>query len=355
MSDGDQVFELGKGKKWYLDQDNAPHREPNQTREWLHENVHYRHGDIVVTTYPKCGTTLAEQIVLLLLNGGDKEALDPLSKNATNLHGSLGKVWPESCIRPDQECERHDGGGPEEFLPRTVEWFDGLPSPRLIKTHAQLRNVLSGQDQHPGTLCPGVKYVVVTRNPLDACTSCYYHAWNPHKNGWPFGLWVQAWVDMDRMDVAGSWFSWHREWHRMAQESDQVLWLHYEQLVADPITQIEAIAEFLGIESDDELIKRVAEGSSFRSMKAAAVEAATKGGRENTDAHLRKGVKGDWRNHFGKEGGCCLLYTSDAADEEDSVDLGGRRLIKKKKIVRVAVGICERYGTLSRVDDRAEY
>ena len=28
----------------------------------------------------------------------------------------------------------------------------------------------------------------------------------------------------------------------------------------------------------------------------------------------------------------CLLYTSDAADERSSVDLGGRRLIKKKKI-----------------------
>ena len=27
----------------------------------------------------------------------------------------------------------------------------------------------------------------------------------------------------------------------------------------------------------------------------------------------------------------CLLYTSDAADEEDSVDLGGRRIIHKKK------------------------
>ena len=26
----------------------------------------------------------------------------------------------------------------------------------------------------------------------------------------------------------------------------------------------------------------------------------------------------------------CLLYTSDAADEEDSVDLGGRRNINKK-------------------------
>ena len=30
------------------------------------------------------------------------------------------------------------------------------------------------------------------------------------------------------------------------------------------------------------------------------------------------------------EHGCCLLYTSDAADERSSVDLGGRRIIKKK-------------------------
>ena len=27
----------------------------------------------------------------------------------------------------------------------------------------------------------------------------------------------------------------------------------------------------------------------------------------------------------------CLLYTSDAADERSSVDLGGRRIIKKKE------------------------
>ena len=27
----------------------------------------------------------------------------------------------------------------------------------------------------------------------------------------------------------------------------------------------------------------------------------------------------------------CLLYTSDAADEEDSVDIGGRRINKKNK------------------------
>ena len=31
----------------------------------------------------------------------------------------------------------------------------------------------------------------------------------------------------------------------------------------------------------------------------------------------------------------CLLYTSDAADERSSVDLGGRRIIKKKNQVRL--------------------
>ena len=35
----------------------------------------------------------------------------------------------------------------------------------------------------------------------------------------------------------------------------------------------------------------------------------------------------------------CLLYTSDAADERSSVDLGGRRILKKKKTMLIT----ERY------------
>ena len=34
----------------------------------------------------------------------------------------------------------------------------------------------------------------------------------------------------------------------------------------------------------------------------------------------------------GDRASTCLLYTSDAADERSSVDLGGRRIIKKKKL-----------------------
>ena len=45
---------------------------------------------------------------------------------------------------------------------------------------------------------------------------------------------------------------------------------------------------------------------------------------------LQKTVYSVGGNRAVPDGGC-LLYTSDAADERSSVDLGGRRIIKKKK------------------------
>ena len=48
------------------------------------------------------------------------------------------------------------------------------------------------------------------------------------------------------------------------------------------------------------------------------------------DSYEKRSVVFTTNLEFGRWGDC-LLYTSDAADEEDSVDLGGRRSIKKKK------------------------
>src|SRR5678815_4942143 len=57
--------------------------------------------------------------------------------------------------------------------------------------------------------------------------------------------------------------------------------------------------------------------------------------------HLCHTFRRPWVHHSGRGEmrttclfimiGYCLLYTSDAADERSSVDLGGRRIIKKKK------------------------
>ena len=46
----------------------------------------------------------------------------------------------------------------------------------------------------------------------------------------------------------------------------------------------------------------------------------------------------------------CLLYTSDAADERSSVDLGGRRIINKK--TQVATQWCEQDHTKRYVQNR---
>ena len=48
----------------------------------------------------------------------------------------------------------------------------------------------------------------------------------------------------------------------------------------------------------------------------------------------------------------CLLYTSGAADEEDSVDLGGRRIIKKKTIHVVLNQLCCSLRTSSKWSTR---
>ena len=53
----------------------------------------------------------------------------------------------------------------------------------------------------------------------------------------------------------------------------------------------------------------------------------------NLDPVSLKTVEGwDPGNVYG-----CLLYTSDAADERSSVDLGGRRIIKKKTMTEITL------------------
>ena len=55
-----------------------------------------------------------------------------------------------------------------------------------------------------------------------------------------------------------------------------------------------------------------------------------------------------------RENGSCLLYTSDAADERSSVDLGGRRIIKKKKHMK-SVGRRSMNEIKDRYEERTLY
>ena len=148
----------------------------------LNERIKYRSSDVLVMTFPKCGTTWIEQVTLLLLHGGDESCLNPATKNTyVPGSGSVGKIWPEACV---EQAASFQGRG--EFSPINFQDFDDAPSPRVLKSHAPLQKMVGVQDMGVKGLPEGTKVVVVSRNPFDACASGYYHAWNPYKCGWPF-------------------------------------------------------------------------------------------------------------------------------------------------------------------------
>ena len=60
----------------------------------------------------------------------------------------------------------------------------------------------------------------------------------------------------------------------------------------------------------------------------------------NPLADLSPFASGDEGTNVDDDSECCLLYTSDAADERSSVDLGGRRIIQKKKNKHFAACRC---------------
>jgi len=292
-----------------------------QRRDKLQGELALRSDDVLVVSYPKCGTTWAEQCILLLQNRGDTSKMDPAAKNVyvPSSKDAPGKIWPEACI--DQNPAVHLRTG-LEFVPITVQDFDEAPAPRTIKSHAPPHLLLTGNNGSGGggvgALPRGVKVLVVTRNPLDACVSSYYHAWNPSKSGWPFDAWAAAWLSGNVPH--GCWFEWVKAWKAQAdaaaaaaaaaaaEGAGGVLWLQFEDLKADPTATVRRVAAFLdpALAADDALIAQVVQASSFEAMREQATAGGSGSGsgpemkkKEGGDVgHLRKGVAGDWRNHF---------------------------------------------------------
>lgn len=280
--------------------------------KWIRENVRYRANDIVIVTHPKCGTTLMEQIVLLLLNGGDDEKLNPLIKNTRHVSETgVGKIWAESCVTPNDYARDYGPGRHEhvEFRSLPLDQYEAYPSPRLLKSHAMRKDILDRADDGSPK---AAKYIIVTRNMFDACVSSYYHAWNPSEQGWEFDAWALLWFHMGPEPNVGTYFDWHKGWFELKDqlppkeggtpETPEILWTHYEDIVSAPRDYVEKVAKFIGVEDSPELIDKVVEGSSFRKMKEMAKKKAEQQGHGGDQVgHLRSGKSGGWRSKFTPE------------------------------------------------------
>jgi len=224
--------------------------------------------DIFVSTYPKCGTTWTQYIVYLLLHGA--EAL-PAGKGINDVFPHLEEVGDEAV--------------------RT------LPEPRLIKTHLPFAKT---------PWQPLAKYIYVARNPFDCAVSFYHHTrgfvrhYDFAEGTWDtfFECFMRGEVDFG--DYFDNLLSWWPE-----RSVSNLLFLTYEHMLADPAGAVRAIATFLGGQSAETaatplLLERVVALSSFDHMRVDQHRWSSQRP-ANMPEFVRKGVVGDWANHFSLE------------------------------------------------------
>ena len=261
-----------------------------------------RETDVFINTFPKCGTTWTNQIVLLLLFKGDSSSWknnphnwvvinkkDKKSKSLTPI------TWP---ARQYFFSENRD-----VFL----KSFEQLSNPRILKSHMPIHLM---PDKHANRwnlkILKG-RTIYVTRNPKDALVSMFYHAQRAWKFNGSFSQWFKLWLSNEI--EFGNWFDHTIAWwyaYRLPANKGKILWIHYEDLKLNNRETIEKIAKFLYIDDvSDELYEAVSNKSSFSSMQSGAKKRAwvhhDGKPRKNTVNFFRKGCISDWKNHFSKE------------------------------------------------------
>jgi aryl sulfotransferase len=217
---------------------------------------HYRprRGDTVVSTYPKCGTTWMEHIVLNLRHYGSDIPL------LFDVAPWLELRWS----RKNMEIEL-----PVEEL---IDWMERIPDLRQIKSHLAL-------DYLP--YYPEVKYLIVGRDMRDAYISWHNHILKAdlfeERDLHAFwltwmdkGAWVEKWAEGHAPPATGDTlhphFQFYHNWWQY-RHLDNIHLVHFNNLLGNPRAEIERIADFLEIAVDDAAIDAVTQATTFTSMK----------------------------------------------------------------------------------------
>jgi hypothetical protein len=118
---------------------------------------------------------------------------------------------------------------------------------------------------------PRVIYIV--RDPRDVAVSFYFYNLKVRNlpDGYPIDEFVKRLLDVKTADYAdrvGSWEENAMSWIRMRQKSKNFFLVRYEDLLADPVTQLKKASPLLRIEPTQERIDRAIRLSSAKHMRA---------------------------------------------------------------------------------------
>lgn len=228
-------------------------------------NTKFRASDVVIMTYPKCGTTWTQEVVWTMRN----------NPNLDHPKASLPVNVRSPFIDSDMlmETGRADTGQPtfhEEMLKKVVPDADPkegialqltahIPDPRTIKTHLPFS--LMTPD-----LLETAKVIYVARNPKDVVLSFLHHSRLIKGIGYIGTL--EQYVDYfvkDELIYGPYWEHLREAWPR--RDHPNMHFLFYEDMKADPKAELRKLNQFLGTDLTEEQLEKIAHYTSFEEMK----------------------------------------------------------------------------------------
>ncbi|XP_060067688.1 sulfotransferase 1A1-like [Ylistrum balloti] len=227
-----------------------------------------RQDDVLLYTYPKCGTHWMYNILRMFLTGNLTYAGTPVYL---------------------------------EFF--DIDVINNMQSPRLFATHLEL-------DLLPDDMKNGIGTVVnIIRNPKDAAVSYYCFLTSLKNVGFTGGF--DGFLNFFLKDefFFGNWFAVIKDWLDIKKKYPKMrtLMLYYEDLKRNTLSNLERVQEFLGITSDKDFCKKVMACTDFTTMKQKHKE-ESKSIQEFKDFSedgvlpvYRKGEIGDWKRWFTPE------------------------------------------------------
>lgn len=144
----------------------------------------------------------------------------------------------------------------------------------------------------------GVRYVVLHRDLRDVAVSNHFYVkgtpWHPEHPRYKDAD-LQEGLRIFGERTLPAYAEWVRLWHTN-RDPAMSLEFRYEDMLSDAAGVMTQIARHFGLDDSPETVGAIVERNSFKSLSKGRAA-----GQESGQSFFRKGVSGDWRNHFTPE------------------------------------------------------
>ena len=215
-----------------------------------------------------------------------------LPKSGTSWLERMLAAYPgyEVLLPPQVTAYEMDHGGSEQYeLPaRALQDWDSMLA--IVKMHVH------GSPNNVAVLrAAGLRYVVLYRDLRDVAVSYYFYVrhtpWHPQHERFRH-LSPQDGLDAFGRYSAAAYAAWVRSWSAR-RDPEASLMLRYEDLLSAPVGRFQAVARLFALDSTPETIEAIVQQHAFRRLSGGRAQ-----GQDKPDSFFRKGIAGDWRNHF---------------------------------------------------------